>query len=316
MVMKERKHSIAVSSAPLIPGSVGQPDLDLNEPSSWPALPDLRLARIALPAQSRYEGDRWSYLESGPDRAAPLLLLHGIGADARYFRFQLAGLALRWRVIAWNAPGYGLSDPLRVSHPQASDYAQAVADFLQALEIDTCVVVGHSFGSAVAQAFAIAHPGRVRGLLLSGTGIGQQQLSVQRRQSFEERVARIRKGAYQYGDRGADHLLGAQAPVALRAWATDLSRRLQAGGLQQAAAFRLSSFCSLDRAQALTMPLCMVQGSEDTVNPRQDNADRLLAAVPQAQLQVWHGIGHLPEIEAPGLFNQTLSSFAQELQTS
>ena len=40
-------------------------------------------------------------------------MLHGIGAHADYFRFQLAALSARWRVIAWNAPGYGLSDDLR-----------------------------------------------------------------------------------------------------------------------------------------------------------------------------------------------------------
>jgi pimeloyl-ACP methyl ester carboxylesterase len=316
--MKERMHSIQVALPQPTPGSaVRAPSgFDLNDDSNWPTLPDLRLARIGSSARSRYAGDRWSYLECGPRDAVPLLLLHGIGADARYFRFQMAALAQRWRVIAWNAPGYGLSDKLSTDQPQAADYAQAVCDFMDAVDMGPCIVAGHSFGSAVAQAFAIAHPGRVRGLLLSGTGIGQRELSVERRQSFQERVDRIRNGAYQYGDRGADHLLGPYATGAIRAWATDLSRRLQAGGLEQAAAFRLSSFCSLDQARALTMPLLMVQGSEDAINPRQDNADRLLAAVPQAQLQVWQGIGHLPEIEAPDLFNQTLSSFVQSLGAS
>ena len=290
------------------------PEFDLSDDRCWPSLPPVRLARIPAQAQSRYLGDRWSYLEAGPRQAAPLLLLHGIGADAQYFRFQLAGLSARWRVIAWNAPGYGLSDDLRTDRPQAVDYAQAVWDFMEALGIGPCVVAGNSFGSAVAQAFAIAYPQRVRGLLLSGTGIGQRELSPQRRAAFEERVTRIRKGAYQYGDRGADHLVGSQASAALRNWLTELSRGLRVRGLENAAAFRLSSFCSLDHAQALDLPLLMVQGSEDQVNPRQDNADRLLQALPKAQMQLWQGIGHLPEVEAPGRFNQTLSSFAQMLE--
>ena len=288
-------------------------ELAAADPGSWPALPPLRLARIAQPAQPRYLGDRWSYLESGPKDAPCIVMLHGIGAHADYFRFQLAALSARWRVIAWNAPGYGLSDDLRCEQPQAADYAQALADFLDALQIQTCLLAGHSFGSAVAQAFAIAQPGRVRGLLLSGAGIGQRELSAQRRQAYEDRIARIRLGAYQYGDRGVDHLVGRQAPVALRVWLTEVARGLHRRGLENAAAFRLSSFCSLDHLQHLSMPLLMVQGQEDSINARQENADLLLAALPQARLELWPGVGHLAEVEAPERFNQTLAGFAQGL---
>jgi pimeloyl-ACP methyl ester carboxylesterase len=124
-------------------------------------------------------------------------------------------------------------------------------------------------------------------------------------------VSRIREGAFQYGDRGVDHLVGPQASAALRSWLTGVSRGLHPDGLQRAAAFRLSSFFSPDHADRLTMPLLMVQGSHDSVNPRQDNADVLLAAVPQARLQLWQGVGHLPEAEAPELFGRTLAQFAQ-----
>jgi pimeloyl-ACP methyl ester carboxylesterase len=44
--------------------------------------------------------------------APSLVLLHGVGANSMHWRFQLAGLSDRFRVIAWNAPGYMLSDAL------------------------------------------------------------------------------------------------------------------------------------------------------------------------------------------------------------
>ena len=66
-----------------------------------------------------------------------------------------------------------------------------------------------------------------------------------------------------------------------------------------------------DLASALTMPVLLVQGSEDQVNPRQENADLLLPQLPKARLVELPGIGHLPEVEAPSAFNRLLVDFAE-----
>ena len=57
-------------------------------------------------AQLRYTGDQFSDMEAGRPDAPPLLLLHGIGANSLHWRYPTD----RFRVIAWNAPGYMLSD--------------------------------------------------------------------------------------------------------------------------------------------------------------------------------------------------------------
>ncbi|WP_418316178.1 alpha/beta fold hydrolase [Piscinibacter sakaiensis] len=262
-------------------------------------------------SQSRYLGDRWSYLEAGHSDAPPIVMLHGIGAHAAYFRFQLSGLAAHARVLAWNAPGYMLSDTLRNAEPQAADYAQAVADFLDATGLQRCLLTGHSFGSAVAQAFAIAHPERVAGLVLSGAGVGQRVLSAERRAAYEERVRRLRLGGFQYGNAGADRLVGDTASAAVRELATELARALRPEGVERAAAFRLSSFYSPDLAGRLEMPVLLVQGEEDRINPRAENADLLLPKLQRGEMMLWPGIGHLPELEAAERFNSTLLDFAR-----
>src|SRR5207253_1568184 len=86
-------------------------------------------------------------------RTSPTALLHGVGANSMHWRFQLAGLSDRWRVIAWNAPGYMLSDGFATDDPDCRAYADAVASFLAALALDKVRLVGNSFGTRVAQCF-------------------------------------------------------------------------------------------------------------------------------------------------------------------
>ena len=79
-------------------------------------------------------GRRFSYRRAG--RGPDLVLLHGIGSGSASWVHQLAHFQDRHRVTAWDAPGYGGSDPLERAEPAATDYARALGAFLGALAID------------------------------------------------------------------------------------------------------------------------------------------------------------------------------------
>src|SRR5262245_50183380 len=97
----------------------------------------------------------------------PVLLAHGFGGSARNFGPQMRALRDRHRVVRYDARGHGRSDA--PTDPAAYTPATFVADMGRVLDeagATTAVVGGLSMGAGVSLRFALAHPGRVRGLLL------------------------------------------------------------------------------------------------------------------------------------------------------
>lgn len=112
-----------------------------------------------------------SYVERAGDGPV-VVFLHGIGSNAASFARLFDAMPPAYRLIAWNAPGYGGSTPLEADWPVAADYADALAEFLDALGITTCTLVGHSLGTLMGAAFAKAHPDRVSHLVLAACAQG------------------------------------------------------------------------------------------------------------------------------------------------
>ena len=84
---------------------------------------------------ARHSAAGISYLRCEGGGPMPIVLLHGIGSNAQSFEPLMKALDARLPVLAWDAPGYGDSKPLKLEWPDASDYAAALDRLLFDLNI-------------------------------------------------------------------------------------------------------------------------------------------------------------------------------------
>jgi pimeloyl-ACP methyl ester carboxylesterase len=108
----------------------------------------------------------------GGGAADTLVLLHGVGSNAKSFGALMTALPPSISAIAWDAPGYAESAPLNVPEPTPRDYALSLADFLDALSLSRVALAGHSLGALFAASFAAHYPDRVTALALVSPALG------------------------------------------------------------------------------------------------------------------------------------------------
>jgi pimeloyl-ACP methyl ester carboxylesterase len=283
------------------------------------------------PPQGRFievDGVRLHYIERG--KGPVLVLLHGnaVLADDYAQCGVLDRAAERYRVIAFDRPGFGYSERPRstVWTPQAQ--ARLLHHALQELGVDSALVVGHSWGTLVALAMALDVPDFVRGLvLLSGYYYPSLRLDVplmvppaipvvgdvmrytvsplMMRLSWPLMVRRMfspRKEAEGFRELPVWMML---RPKQLRASAGDTA-------LMVPAAAALSR-----RYGELKVPVTIVAGTQDKMVDTRGNSERLQQELQEngqeAELQLQPGVGHMTYYAHPEKVLHAIDAMAAQV---
>jgi pimeloyl-ACP methyl ester carboxylesterase len=262
----------------------------------------------------RVPGDVALHLEVEGD-GPTVVLLHGFGGSARNWRPQQRALRSEYRVAAFDVRGHARSD----APSEAAAYAPAcfvadVARVLDHLGVERAVVGGLSMGAGIAARFAVAHPERVRGLVLAALPPGAEEGTRQRGWALAFADAIERDGLEAAGARfawGPESGLDANAAKLVRAGFLEHPPHAIAHTLRALLAVQPGWSALADSLRPLDLATLVVVGARDPVSL--GPCEKLAAALPRSELRVVPEAGHVVNLEARDAVNAALRNFLQRL---
>jgi 3-oxoadipate enol-lactonase len=262
------------------------------------------------------DGTRLWYEVFGNPRGEPLLLIQGLGADARGWTLQRRALGRDFRCIAFDNRGAGRSDKPAGPYSLEQMAADAVA-VLDEVGVDSAHVVGASMGGVIAQILGVRHAARVRSLVLACTACSHLPW---RRELLEEwaQVAR-EHGMAAMSRRSLRWLVGPRSHRRLylpaNLFASFLMRVPPAAFAAQVRAILDMDDAMADELQAIAVPVLVITGSQDILTPVAD-AEELADRIKAAELAILPGAAHALMAEQAGAFNHEVVDFLDRASLS
>ncbi|MBL8376315.1 MAG: alpha/beta fold hydrolase [Burkholderiales bacterium] len=248
------------------------------------------------------------------DADSTVFLLHGAYGAKDYFRAEIETLVRAgYRVVAWDAPGYGIS-PLPQGGLSIEGLAEAAARLIEREGTARNVVVGHSMGGIAAPLVTLLAGDKVHGLVISATVASFSRKSEQDKITFvEERIGPIRRG---------QPFREAALPVIRSMFAPDSKGPLVDLVTEVAAGMRGETFCAAieaitrydgeDNLRRVKVPTLLVAGEADKVG-RPEGMQSLTKLIPNARFVCIPNAGHYAFAEQPAAFNDALLGFLDEV---
>jgi 3-oxoadipate enol-lactonase len=255
-----------------------------------------------------------SYTDTGPASRLPVVFIHGFPFSKAMWDAQRDALSPRYRVITYDQRGHGETSAGNGQFPLEFLVDDLLALF-DHLKLTGAVLCGLSMGGYVALRFAERHPDLLRGLVLCDT-----------RAEADSNEAKLKRAAALKTIQTAGLEAFAEGFVK-SVFAPETAQRrpdvvegikkiilqnpvLGVGGTLLALAGRTDTTAALS---SIRIPALVLVGEKDAITPPAA-AEVIAGGLPNAQLHVIPGAGHLSNLENPLVFNERLTAFLGELR--
>jgi pimeloyl-ACP methyl ester carboxylesterase len=235
--------------------------------------------------------------------APPVVLIHGAGGMHLSWPAEVRRMR-GYSVYAVDLPGHGKSETSD-GQQTIGDYARYILQWLESIHLGRAVFVGHSMGSAIALALAIHHPEYVVGLGLIGAG-ARLRVSPELLKYAADPTTFLK---------AADLLIGcsfsANAPVSLTGLVTKRMESTRQSVLY-GDLLACDHFDVMEHLESVKQKALVLCGAEDQMTPVR-YAQYLVSSLPDAQLSIIPGAGHMVMLEQPQAVAERLSSFLKDV---
>jgi 3-oxoadipate enol-lactonase len=258
-----------------------------------------------------FAGGKVNAAETG--RGTPLFLFHSLLSDRASFDLVAPELAKSFRVIVPELPGFGRSQAAGDSLVEVADrMAEAVKD---ASGGEAGVVLGNGYGGFVALQMAIRHGGIASRYIFADCGAA---FSEPGREAFRNMAAASKaKGLAAISDVAMRRLFAPE----FQAQHPDLMADRRAAFLKtnedvfRAACAQLAALDLRPELSKVKVPALVIVGEQDEATPP-PMSHELAALLPDARLKIIPGCAHVPQLQAPKLFLDTIADFLPAAQAA
>jgi pimeloyl-ACP methyl ester carboxylesterase len=226
-----------------------------------------------------------------------IVFIHGSGSTGHFWKAQVEGLAERVNTVALDLPGHGRSG--KDGKEDVADYARAVVQFVEAIEVSKAIPCGLSLGGAIAQQLLLDYPARFSAGILVGTGARLKVLPA----IFE---------ASKNDHPGFVDLLLEFAASPKSDPATLKPYQNETGSCDPGVVYGDFQACNkfdvMQRLSEIRVPVLVISAEDDKLTPPK-YGEFLAAGIPHATRTHIMDAGHISPMEKPQEVNRAISEF-------
>ena len=262
------------------------------------------------------DGVRIAYDAWGARDGSPVMMIQGLGMNARAWALQRGAFGRNHRCLAIDNRGTGHSEGAQGPF-DLFRMAQDVVEVLDAEGIESAHVVGVSMGGVIAQILGVACPARVHSLVLACTACRHHAWRRELLAEWAEQVTA--RGMTALTDDGMRWLVGPRIQRRFGVFVNVLARVL-VQTKPEAFAAQVNAILAMpdsmrNELHTITAPTLVITGSQDTLTPLGD-AEELAELITTSRLYVLRGAAHGLMAEAPNSFNDAVIRFLAEIDSS